>query len=279
MKSYTLLIATLTGENTYLESLHFSGIISTIFIGLVVGLRHSTDGDHIVAVSTMARDYKSIFKSIWVGISWGLGHSTPLIILGILILLLKQAVLDFYESVAIFFEFGVALMLIFLGLQVFWKIYRKEFHIHSHEHDGSSHKHLHGSHSHSNTTTNTKIDDPHEERRHGLFPELIPFFRVKSYIIGLIHGLAGSAVVIAAILPTTPNFFSGLVFLFFFALGTMVSMALMTVVMSIPLTMSSKSNTISTAMISVAGVLSLTLGLVLGSDLTLGTNFTGILWY
>ena len=141
------------------ESIQFTGIISAIVFGLLIGLRHSTDGDHVVAVSTMARDYKSLFKGLWVGVSWGLGHSTPLLVLGTLILLFKQSVLDFYESLAVYFEFGVALMLLFLGFQVFWKMYRGEFHIHAHEHDGESHKHLHGTHQHEDSIDNS----PHEE--------------------------------------------------------------------------------------------------------------------
>ena len=85
-----------------------SSITSALFLGLIIGLRHSTDGDHVVAVSTMARDYRSVFKGLWVGVSWGLGHSTPLLFLGFLILLVKQSIMDLYESVATFFEFGVA---------------------------------------------------------------------------------------------------------------------------------------------------------------------------
>ena len=139
-----------------------SSVVSAVFIGLVIGLRHSTDGDHVVAVSTMARDYRSVFKGLWVGLSWGLGHSTPLLLLGIFILTLRESLMDFYESTATFFEFGVALMLIFLGLQVFWKIHRGEFHIHEHEHDSQGHKHLHGSHGHVNVE-----ESPHNASRHG----------------------------------------------------------------------------------------------------------------
>ena len=192
------------------ESVPIAGFGSALVLGLIIGLRHSTDGDHIVAVSTMARDYQSLFKGLWVGVSWGLGHSTPLLILGIIILLLKEAALDLYESVATYFEFGVALMLIFLGLQVFWKISKGEFHVHDHynEHDQEEHKHIHGSHAHEEDE-----EDAHESNTHGPFPIFIPFFRLKSYIIGFIHGLAGSAAVMLAILPTTPNFMTGIVFL------------------------------------------------------------------
>ena len=251
-----------------------SGITSALFLGLIIGLRHSTDGDHVVAVSTMARDYKSLFKGLWVGVSWGLGHSTPLLFLGILILLVKQAIMDFYDSVATFFEFGVALMLIFLGVQVFWKMYMGHFHTHDHEHDGEEHKHLHGSH-----WPEDNLDRPHELRTHGPFPELIPFFRLKSYAIGVVHGLAGSAVVLLAVLAATPDILSGILFLICFSLGTMISMALMTIILSIPFVVTQNSNTFPNTVISLAGVLSIALGLALGSDIALGTNMTSILWY
>ncbi|MFL2763637.1 MAG: hypothetical protein ACJ0A6_01320 [Dehalococcoidia bacterium] len=260
------------------ELIRFSGIISAISIGLIIGLKHSTDGDHVVAVSTLARDYKSVFKGLWVGLSWGLGHSTPLIILGLIILSLKQAAMDLYKSVATYFEFGVAIMLILLGLQVFWKIYKGEFHIHSHEHDDEAHKHMHGSHSHTSEKIKSEVN-PHEETKHGFLPELIPFFRFKSYLIGLVHGLAGSAAVLLAILPTSDSFFTGVIFLLCFSIGTMVSMALMTLVLALPFAFSYKSEKLGNSIIFIAGFLSVLLGCALGMDIVLDTNFTGVLWY
>mgnify|MGYP003323356789 CR=1 FL=1 len=104
-------------------------------------------------------------------------------------------------------------MLIFLGIQVFWKLYRGNLHIHLHDHDGLSHTHLHNNHSHE------KINDHNENHGHNLFSDFMPFFRQKSYIIGFIHGLAGSAAVLLAILPTSPSFISGILYLFFFCVG------------------------------------------------------------
>tara|TARA_B100001750_G_scaffold247411_1_gene273070 strand:+ start:4355 stop:5140 length:786 start_codon:yes stop_codon:yes gene_type:complete len=257
------------------EAIHFSGIISALIVGLIIGFAHSTDGDHVVAVSTMARDFRSVFKGLWVGLSWGLGHSTPLLILGILVLLFKQSIIDYYEPISGFFEFGVGLMLVYLGIQVFWKLKNNEFHIHSHDHDGESHKHLHGSHFHEEIEKH----NPHQERKHGLFPELFPFFRMKSYTIGIVHGLAGSAAILIAILPTSPSFVSGLIFLFSFSLGTMISMAIMTVFLSFPVLIFSKSNYFSNLIMSIAASLSVLLGIGLMSDLGLGTNFTDFLWY
>ena len=260
----------------FADTVPLTGFGSALLLGLIIGLRHSTDGDHIVAVSTMARDYQSLVKGLWVGVSWGLGHSTPLLILGIIILLVKEAALDLYESVATYFEFGVAIMLIFLGLQVFWKISKGEFHVHDHynEHDQEEHNHIHGSHTH-----NEQINDAHDANAHGPFPIFIPFFRLKSYVIGFIHGLAGSAAVMLAILPTTPDFMTGITFLLLFSIGTMISMAIFTIIVSAPFVASTKSETTSNVIISIAGVLSIALGCALGSDILFQTDFTGILWY
>ena len=82
------------------EAVHFSGMLSAIIVGMIIGFRHSTDGDHVVAVSTMARDYNSVLKGLWIGVSWGLGHSTPLLVLGILILIARESLIDLYESIA-----------------------------------------------------------------------------------------------------------------------------------------------------------------------------------
>ena len=133
---------------------------------------------------------------------------------------------------------------------------------------------MHGSHGHE---TDQQI--AHDESKHGPFPELIPFFRLKSYAIGLVHGLAGSAAVLLAILPTTPDFISGFLFLLFFSIGTMISMAIMTIILSLPFAFSSRSNSVGNLVISFAGLLSVVLGCALGSDIVLGTDFTGYLWY
>ena len=90
------------------------GMIALI-LGFLLGLKHSTDADHVVAVSTLTAKYHNVWQGIWVGASWGLGHTTPLLIVGIAILCFKGALLDRYETVSTWFELGVAIMLMFLG--------------------------------------------------------------------------------------------------------------------------------------------------------------------
>ena len=125
-----------------------SGIIAALTLGLLLGLKHATDADHVVAVSTIAREFGSAWRGIWVGASWGLGHSTPLLILGVVILLLKDAVLDGYADAAPMLEFGVGVMLVLLGAQVFWNLKRGRLHVHAHGHDHgqAEHLHIHASH-------------------------------------------------------------------------------------------------------------------------------------
>jgi len=256
------------------EFIEISGILSAILVGFLLGLRHSLDGDHIVAISTLSRDFNKYIKNLWIGISWGLGHSTPLILIGISVLLFKDLFFDFYKPLSSYFELLVSIMLIFLGIQVFWKLYKGSLHIHLHEHDGVSHTHLHSSHVHDET----KIEH-NKQYGHSFFSDFMPFFRQKSYIIGFVHGLAGSAAVLLAILPSSPSFTSGILYLFFFCIGTIFSMSFMTLVFSAPFRLKSQSRVFEKSLISLAGLLSIILGLALGSDLLFGTKITTFLWY
>ena len=95
-------------------------------------------------------------------------------ILGTLILFIKESLMEFYESVATYFEFGVAIMLVLLGAQVFYKLFNGSMHIHSHDHD-NDHTHLHGSHDHDDE------DDDHHDQRHPLLT-LFPFFNPLLYL-------------------------------------------------------------------------------------------------
>ena len=243
-----------------------SGAIAVVILGFLLGLKHATDADHVVAVGTIVNEYGNALRSLWVGASWGLGHTTPLLVLGIVILLIKSAVMDFYKGVAHYFEFGVAAMLIFLGLQVYWNLRRRQLHVHQHAHDGDSHMHIHGTHS--------SQEDPSIEKPHSLFNPGRPFFRLKSFLIGLIHGMAGSAAVMLVLLPTIDTFTTGLVYLILFGVGTVFSMALITILLSVPFVISSNNERITNIVNGVAGTASIIFGLLLMSDVAFDTKLT-----
>ena len=97
-----------------------SAPLTVLFFGFLLGLKHATDADHVVAVSTLVEKHRNVWRGLWIGLSWGLGHTTPLLTLGVMILIFKAAFLDRYAGITWILETGVGVMLVALGLQVFW---------------------------------------------------------------------------------------------------------------------------------------------------------------
>lgn len=243
----------------------FDAGLAALTMGFLLGLKHATDADHVVAVATIVSEFKNAFRALWVGVSWGLGHTVPLLVLGIVIILFKNVVMDSYEDVAPYFEFGVGVMLVFLGLQVYWMLKKGRLHIHHHDHDGDSHLHIHGTHE--------AEEDVSVQKQHGIFNPGRPFFRVKSFVIGMIHGLAGSAAVMLALLPTIDSFFAGLGYLMLFGVGTVLSMAIITIALSVPFAVSGSYDRINKLVSGVAGTVSVLFGVGLMADIAFGTSF------
>ena len=241
-----------------------SGMLVALSIGFLLGLKHATDADHVVAVSTIAGEFGNAWRGIWVGASWGLGHTTPLLAVGFVILLLKEAVLERYEAVAPLLEFGVGVMLVVLGAQVFFNLRRGRLHVHAHAHSGPEHVHIHATH--------RAGAEPRETGRHGFFQPGPPMFRLKSYVIGAVHGLAGSAAVMLVLLPQISSFWVGLGYLVLFGIGTMISMAMITVVLGVPFAVGGRFRGLDRAVARVAGAASLVFGFGLMADLALGTS-------
>ncbi len=244
-----------------------SGALVALTLGFLLGLRHATDADHVVAVSTIVSEYRNAWRGIWIGASWGLGHTTPLLVLGIVILLLKDAVLSRYEDVAPFLEFGVGAMLVFLGVQVFWKLRRSRIHSHVHSEDVNAHVHIHAHGPEGETPVDAQV-------HHGFFRPGRPFFRVKSYVIGIVHGLAGSAAVMLVLLPQIASFWAGIGYLVLFGVGTVVSMGIITVGLGIPFAVSARFEGLNRVVAWVAGAASLVFGAAIMSDIALGTALT-----
>ena len=241
-----------------------SGALAALTLGFLLGLKHATDADHVVAVSTIANEYRNAWRGIWVGASWGLGHTTPLLALGVIVLVFKEVVLDRYESVAPVLEFGVGIMLILLGAQVFWNLRRGRLHLHEHTHDDGPHVHIHATHS--------PAAGPEVARSHGFFHFGRPVFRVKSYTIGVIHGLAGTAAVMLVLLPQLSSFWVGVGYLLLFGIGTMLSMAAVTLLLTVPFAVGSGFRRANGAISGTAGLASVLFGAALMSDISLGTG-------
>ncbi|MBF8267158.1 MAG: urease accessory protein UreH [Dehalococcoidia bacterium] len=244
-----------------------SGALTALMLGFLLGLKHATDADHVVAVSTIVSEYRNPWRGLWVGVSWGLGHTTPLLILGTIILLFKDPVAERYEAVAPFLEFGVGIMLVFLGLQVFWNFRRRRVHAHVHGHEEYAHGHVEDIH----RDPRTHELSPPPKSHHGFFQPGKPLFRLKSYVVGVVHGLAGSAAVMLLVLTTdvVSSFQVGLLYILLFGLGTVLSMGVITLLMGIPFSISGRFERVNRVIAGVAGTSSIAFGLLLIYELAI----------
>ncbi|MBM3519645.1 MAG: urease accessory protein, partial [Alphaproteobacteria bacterium] len=153
-------------------------MFSLLGLALLVGMHHALDADHVAAVSSLASGRRGLADIISHGVSWGLGHAATLFVIAGAALLLGLAVPG---ELAHGLELAVGLMLIGLGSHVMWRLWRDRIHFHAHAHgDGTTHFHAH---SHRHDTL------PHRASRH----EHAHRFRWRSLLVGLMHGMAGSA--------------------------------------------------------------------------------------
>ena len=201
------------------------GLLAALGLGIVLGFKHSLDPDHLVAVSTIVSRYRNPMRSFWVGTSWGLGHTTTLLIIGMVIIALRLTIPD---RLALLLEFLVGIMLVGLGLQVMYNLRKKRVHQHVHGHEEEAHGHFH---SHAQERT-------HRQSHHVVRGVGKPFLRKKSFFVGTVHGVAGSAALTLLVLASIESPLVGIVYILIFGLGSVVSMGIMTIFISFPLVFS-----------------------------------------
>ncbi len=240
-----------------------SGILVVLSFGFLLGLKHATDADHVVAVASIVSKQRNFWQSLWIGASWGAGHSLPLLILGTAVLIAKDTVLNRYESVAPYFEIGVGVMLIYLGASAAWNVLRGKLHVHHHDHGEGPHVHVHASHEPRKPSSTIVAE------HNSIFLLGKPVFRVKSFAIGIVHGLAGSAAVMVALLPTIDSIPTGLGYIALFSIGTMLSMATLTLLLALPFKASAANLTLNRTITLAAGTLSITVGTIVISEIVL----------
>src|SRR5687768_390370 len=103
-------------------SLTSAGVLALLGIGLIFGLKHATEVDHVVAVSTIVSQHRNILRSAMVGALWGAGHTAALLVTGVIVLSLRVAI---PAKVSNWLEFCVALMILGLGASALWRAWRK----------------------------------------------------------------------------------------------------------------------------------------------------------
>ncbi len=222
-------------------------LIGLLGLGLILGLRHALDPDHIAAVSTIVSESRSVRRSSLIGTCWGLGHTMSLLVAGVLVIALKIQISD---RLALWMEFAVALMLILLGLKAVLKPLRGwRIHVHQHAHGGSSHSHVH-------------LHRPSEEHAHQ-HRHLIRS-GARPFLVGLVHGMAGSAALMILVLATIPSALAGLIYIAVFGLGSVGGMLIMSSLISLPFILTrQRFNVLSQGLQVAVGLFSLGFGLFL----------------
>jgi len=202
-------------------------MVSFLILGFLIGISHALEADHLAAVGALASSGNSSPKKlVFLGASWGMGHTTTLFLLSAIVLVFGYVL---SARLAAGMEFIVGVMLILLGIHVFWKIRQSRVHFHIHEH-GDGNRHIHA-HSHAGAKITHK-KDPHQHK-HG--------FSLRAYLVGLAHGAAGSAGLIALTAAATRDVTTALFYVLVFGIGSIFGMALLTYAVSWPLRLSEKT--------------------------------------
>ncbi len=189
-----------------------------LFLGLLMGMTHALEADHLAAMSTLAADGKG--RLALRGMAWGIGHTIMLFALSMAVLVFSFALT---EARAAALEFGVGVMLVGLGLDVLRRMYQKRVHFHMHDHmDGKPHVHVH---SHAGASPKSRAHDH-------AHPDGFPW---RALMVGLVHGAAGSAGLIALAAAATGSATLALSYVVCFGLGSMLGMAALSAVVSLPI--------------------------------------------
>lgn len=200
-----------------------AGVLALLGLGLVFGLKHATEVDHVVAVSTIVSEHRSVFRSALVGGLWGLGHTASLVVVGVLVLVFRAAI---PVPVTKWLEFGVALVIIGLGLLAMIRVLRRrsDVHLHKHTHDGQSHVHVHF---HEATTR-------HDHGPSSTHTHAVASIGVKPVLVGTMHGLAGSGALTLFVLTQIKSAWVGLLYIAVFGVGSIAGMLLMSGLIGLP---------------------------------------------
>jgi ABC-type nickel/cobalt efflux system permease component RcnA len=221
-------------------------LFAVIALGFVLGMRHATDPDHVLAVTTIVARYRAVRSAAFIGLWWGVGHTLTILGVGGGIVLFGWVI---PPRLGLSMEFSVGLMLIVLGVATLVSLYRRAGegatlsaeagaasgtgHVHSHAH-------AHGDYVHTHAHSHVPDGHPHEPGQTPLarldrrFGSLGLYSSLRPLVVGMVHGLAGSAAVALLVLATIRDPRWSVVYLLVFGFGTIAGMMLMTMTIAAP---------------------------------------------
>jgi hypothetical protein len=260
-------------------------------LGLLMGMRHATDPDHVIAVTTIVSRERRLTAAGRVGIVWGLGHTLTVLAVGAAIIVFKIAI---PIRLGLAMEFAVAIVLILLGLGAFASFIQLVarrivgtplavdrplvVHSHAHGHGFGPHRHPHVHLDSSEQHGSEQVALNHE---HGLPAGAMSSFAVRrpllrSFGIGLVHGLAGSAAIALLVLGAIPEPLWATLYLAIFCLGTIVGMGLITTAIATPFAVAAqRMSWMHRSLVTGSGLLSFGFGLFLAYQLGIVDHLFG----
>jgi len=223
-------------------------LLSTLGLGFLIGMQHATEADHVAAVCSVASGRTGVRTIARHGVYWGIGHTITLLLVAGGCVLLRATLSD---EVSGGLEFLVGAMLVGLGGHVLYRLWRDRVHFHAHRH-GAGAAHFHA-HSH-RAETRPHDADAHEHRH----PERPPW---RALMVGLMHGMAGSASLIVVTAAALDSPWWGLAYILLFGVGTIVGMGVLSAIIAAPVTLAARSLTIANGGLQLAiGVLTIAIG-------------------
>jgi high-affinity nickel-transport protein len=244
-----------------------TSVLAVTLLGFFLGMRHATDPDHVIAVTTIVSRHRTAGGAAAIGALWGVGHTLTIMVVGAGIILLGWVI---PARMGLSLELSVGVMLIVLGLMNLTGVLQRvtesvtppaKLHAHPHQHGEYVHTHVHG----------------HEPESHPHAPEQTPLSRldrwfgglglyqlVRPLVVGVVHGLAGSAAVALLVLTTIGNTGWAILYLLVFGVGTIAGMMLITAAIAWPFAYTGRRFVRLHAGLRVAsGVISLAVGVAL----------------
>lgn len=248
------------------------GLVSIIALGFFLGMRHATDPDHVIAVTTIVTRQRSVVRSAWIGAFWGLGHTLTILLVGAGIILFDLVI---PVRLGLSMELSVGFMLIILGVMNIASFFRSVSEItpldsadivaHRHSHGpGTVHSHVHGT-----------MEKPlaHADR---VLKKLRLYQYIRPLIVGIVHGLAGSAAVALLVLTTIRDPRWAVAYLLVFGVGTIAGMMLITMSLASTLHWVGRNRGFSRQLALASGLLSVGFGLLVAYQTGIASGlFTG----
>ncbi|HSB75979.1 MAG TPA: hypothetical protein VLC12_10035 [Terriglobales bacterium] len=210
-------------------------LLTILAVGFILGTRHATDADHVIAVSTIVTREQKASRAAIIGVAWGVGHTLTIFAVGSVLILFR---ITLPPRMGLSMELAVGIMLIMLGIRnllasMAWPFAPGK----RRQHTPSVHYHAHGDYIHAHAS---RPDSPpshsHQKtpvsRLDRWFGRFSIYAMVRPLLIGIVHGLAGSAAIALLVLSTIPSARWAVAYLVIFGLGTILGMMLITLAMA-----------------------------------------------